>query len=100
MRRIVKRPIPDTNSPNDIDRDAEQFVLGTTFIGTLSTWNSDPHPANPNQPASNCNISVVDHAEDLRDFIATSEYGEKATSAAAAKAKQQQTRNVQPAPKL
>jgi hypothetical protein len=64
---------------------------------TISTL-LDPAPANPNLLISNLNVSMIDHAEDLRDYIATSKYAEAAASAAAEAAKQKLQKNA--APKL
>jgi hypothetical protein len=58
----------------------------------------DPAPANPNQLVSNLFVSMIDHAEDLRDFIATSKYGEAAAAAVADAAKKKLNQNA--APKL
>jgi hypothetical protein len=58
----------------------------------------DPNPANPNQLVSTLTVSMIDHAEDLRDFIATFEYGEAAAAAAADAAKKKLNQNA--APKL
>lgn len=58
----------------------------------------DPAPANPNQLVSTLTVSMIDHAEDLRDFIATFEYGEAAAAANADAAKKKLNQNA--APKL
>jgi hypothetical protein len=57
-----------------------------------------PAPANPNQLVSTLNVSMIDHAEDLRDFIATSKYGEAAAAAKADAARKKLNQNA--APKL
>jgi hypothetical protein len=58
----------------------------------------DPAPANPNQLVSTLTVSMIDHAEDLRDFIATSKYGEAAAAAVANAAQKKLNQNA--APKL
>ena len=58
----------------------------------------DPNPTNPNQLVSTLTVSLIDHAEDLRDFLATSKYGESATAAAANAAQRALEKNA--APKL
>jgi len=57
-----------------------------------------PVPSNPNQLVSSLTVSMIDHAEDLRDFIATSKYGEAAAAARADAAKKKLNHNA--APKL
>jgi hypothetical protein len=57
-----------------------------------------PVPSNPNQLVSSLTVSMIDHAEDLRDFIATFEYGEAAAAAVADAAKKKLNQNA--APKL
>jgi len=58
----------------------------------------DPAPANPNQLVSTLTVTMIEHAEDLRDYIATAKYGENAAAAAADAAKQKLQKNA--APKL
>lgn len=58
----------------------------------------NPAPADPNQLASNLTVSLIDHAEDLRDFLATSKYGESAAASVANAAQQALEKNA--APKL
>jgi hypothetical protein len=58
----------------------------------------NPAPPNPNQLVSNLSVSMIDHAEDLRDFIATSKYGEAAAAGAASAAQKKLNQNA--APKL
>ncbi len=55
---------------------------------------------NPNQLLSTSTVIMIDHAEDLRDFIATARYAEGAAASAADKLKQQQLKNAPPAPTL
>jgi hypothetical protein len=57
-----------------------------------------PVPSNPNQLVSTLTVSMIDHAEDLRDFIATFEYGEAAAAAVANAAQKKLNQNA--APKL
>lgn len=56
----------------------------------------DPAPANPNQMVGTLTVSMIDHAEDLRDFIATSKYGEAAAAAVANAAQKKLNQNAAP----
>lgn len=73
------------------------LLRGCPDLVTVTTL-LDPAPANPNVLISNLNVSMIDHAEDLRDYIATAKYAEAATAAAADAAKQKLQKNA--APKL
>jgi hypothetical protein len=64
-------------------------------ITTMVNPNQDP-----NQLISTSTVVMIDHAEDLRDFIATSRYAEAAAAAAADKQRQQQLKNAPAAPPL
>ena len=52
----------------------------------------------PNQLISTSTVIMIDHAEDLRDYIATVRYAQGAAASAADKLKQQQLKNAPPAP--
>jgi len=54
----------------------------------------------PNQLISTSTVIIIDHAEDLRDYIATVRYAQGAAASAADKQKQQQLKNAPPAPTL
>jgi hypothetical protein len=54
----------------------------------------------PNQLLSTSTVDMIDHAEDLRDYVATARYSQKLASAAADKQKQQQLKNAPGAPRL
>ena len=54
----------------------------------------------PNQLLSASTVIMIDHAEDLRDFIATSRYAQNLAIAAANKQRQQQIKNAPGAPPL
>jgi hypothetical protein len=73
------------------------LVRGCSDLVNITTL-LDPAPANPNQMVSALNVSMIDHAEDIRDYIATSKYAEAAATAAAAAAQKKLNQNA--APKL
>ena len=54
----------------------------------------------PNGLLSTSTVTMIDHAEDLRDYIATVRYAQNAAAAAADKQRQQQLKNAKPAPTL
>ncbi len=54
----------------------------------------------PNQLLSTSTVDMIDHAEDLRDYIATVRYSQNLAAVAANKQKQQQLKNAPAAPKL
>lgn len=64
-------------------------------ITTLVDPNTDP-----NQLVSSSTVIMIDHAEDLRDYIATARYAQGAAASAADKQKQQQLKNAPGAPPL
>jgi hypothetical protein len=64
-------------------------------ITTLVNPNQDP-----NQLLSTSTVVMIEHAEDLRDYIATVRYAQNSAAAGAAKQQQQQLKSAPGAPKL
>jgi hypothetical protein len=86
---------PPWNQP--IQAQIPGLIRACSDLVTITTL-LDPAPANPNLLISNLNVSMIEHAEDMRDYIATSKYAEAAGAAAADGAKQKLQKNA--APKL
>jgi len=81
-----------------IDADIPRLVNMCKDAITITTL-VDPNQ-DPNQLLSTSTVVIIDHAEDLRDYVATVRYAQNAAAAAAAKQKQQQLKNAPAAPTL
>lgn len=85
-------------SPQPIDTQIPRLVNMCKDAITVTTLTYPK--GDPNQLLSSSTVIMIDHAEDLRDFVATSRYAEALATSGAAKQLQQQLKNAQPAPKL